>query len=271
MDRGEWEYLFQVSYRVVSSRTWLPSGASGAGVILPRQTSFTFLAHTLALLLYFSQTIHRSTNSASLLTMSQNILPDRDPVVESPRPLLPDRQESVHPGLHPSITNVPVTPGIHLGEYDYSEPRGPDEPSYFVHDIHKLRETMAQSPSAAASGAKSNHEILRRMSLSLNSVEQRRESLADIDPRAANPSLNLSGGIISATFCIPHSLKYRKGQDWVSLSVVGSRISANKTRLWILDVAHLPYLTPSHTSLLIARLGITHWWDGLGRSMLKTK
>ena len=44
---------------------------------------------------------------------------------------------------------------------------------------------------------------------------QRRDSLFEIDPRAANPSLGLSGGVISATFCIPHSLKYRKGQDWV--------------------------------------------------------
>ncbi|CZT10369.1 probable trehalose-6-phosphate phosphatase [Rhynchosporium agropyri] len=143
--------------------------------------------------------------------MSQNIFEGSDQV-GALRPLLPDRQESVHPGLHPSLTSVPVTPGIHLGEYDHSEPRGPDEPSYFVHDRYRLRETMAQSPSAAASGAKSNDEILRRMSL--NAGEERRESLADVDPRAANEALNLSGGIISATFCIPQSLKYRKGQDW---------------------------------------------------------
>ncbi|KAL5323069.1 hypothetical protein ACEPPN_007597 [Leptodophora sp. 'Broadleaf-Isolate-01'] len=144
--------------------------------------------------------------------MSQKILEEGDQLAESPRPLLPGRQESIHPGLRPSLINVPVTPGIHLGEYN-SEPRGSDEPSYFVHDIHKLRETMAQSPSDAAAGATSNHEILRRMSL--NAGQQRRDSLADIDPRAANPSLNLSGGVISATFCIPHSLKYRKGADWI--------------------------------------------------------
>lgn len=151
--------------------------------------------------------------------MSQKkILGEGAELAESPRPLLPDRQESIHPGLRPSLTKVPVTPGIHLGEYD-SEPTSLGEPSYFVHDIHKLRETMAQSPSAAASGAESNHEILRRMSL--NSGPHGRDSLADVDPRAANPTLNLSGGVISATFCIPHSLKFRKGQDWVSPAPIG--------------------------------------------------
>lgn len=85
---------------------------------------------------------------------------------------------------------------------------------------------MAQSPSDAAAGATSNHEILRRMSL--NAGQQRRDSLADIDPRAANPSLNLSGGVISATFCIPHSLKYRKGADWVSWSSVPIKTPADK-------------------------------------------
>jgi trehalose 6-phosphate synthase/phosphatase len=122
------------------------------------------------------------------------------------------------------LIDVPVTPGIHLGEY--ADPCGEDEPSYFVHDIHRLRETMAQSPSAAASGAKSNHDILRRMSL--NAGRERSDSWADIDPRAANPALNLSGGIISATFCIPHSLKYRKGQDWVSWLALPMKASTNQ-------------------------------------------
>lgn len=38
----------------------------------------------------------------------------------------------------------------------------------------------------------------------------------DVDPRVAYPTLHLSGRIISATFCIPHSLGFRSGQDWVS-------------------------------------------------------
>ncbi|TVY67386.1 Trehalose-phosphatase [Lachnellula suecica] len=124
----------------------------------------------------------------------------------SPRPLLPDRQESIHPGLRPSLMNIPVTPGIHLNEYD-----GASDPSYFSINS-PTRSAMAQSPSDAASGATSNADILRR--ISLTSGMQRRDSLFDVDPRAANPSLSLSGGIISATFCIPHSLSYRKGTNW---------------------------------------------------------
>lgn len=134
-------------------------------------------------------------------------------LTESPRPILPASQASIHPGLHPSVTNVPVTPGIEAGEYA-SGSSGVDEDSYFKRDIHRLR--MAQSPSEAASGAKTNQEILRRMSF--GGTRGRRESLSDVDPRAAHPSLGLSGGLISATFCIPHSLRFRKGADWVNFS-----------------------------------------------------
>jgi trehalose 6-phosphate synthase/phosphatase len=146
--------------------------------------------------------------------MAQTFKDEGAEFAESPRPLLADRQESVHPGLRPSLVNVPVTPGIHLGEYA-SRPTTGDSVSYFSHNIAQLRNQMAQSPSDAAAGAKTNDEILRRMSVPSPGL-QRKDSVLDIDPRAANPSLGLSGGVISATFCIPHSLQYRKGQDWVS-------------------------------------------------------
>jgi trehalose 6-phosphate synthase/phosphatase len=125
-------------------------------------------------------------------------------------------QESIHPGLRPSLTAVPVTPGILPGEY-VSE----DSPSYFAHDISRLQKAMAQSPGDAAAGARSNQEVLRRMSLT--GGPKRKDSLNEIDPRAANPSLGLSGGIISATFCIPYSLQFRKGADWVSFHIVTLR------------------------------------------------
>ncbi|TVY42817.1 Trehalose-phosphatase [Lachnellula subtilissima] len=132
---------------------------------------------------------------------------------DTPRPLpLPDRQESIHPALDPSRTNVPVTPGFLPSEHDTEGSDHPSETSYFAHDINKVRSAIAQSPTAAASGAKSNQDLLRR--ISLTSGLGRQDSLIDMDPRAANPSLSLSGGIISATFCIPHTLKYRKGADW---------------------------------------------------------
>lgn len=138
---------------------------------------------------------------------------DRPDIVESPRPIEGlQRQESVHPGLRPSVTNVPVTPGIGLTTYESEGEGSGASQSYFSHNVSKLRNQMAESPSEAAAGSKSGHDILRRMSLSSS---QRRDSLSDIDPRQANPTLSLSGGIISATFCIPHSLTYRKGSAWV--------------------------------------------------------
>ena len=136
-----------------------------------------------------------------------------EPIASSSRPLTSESKESIHPGQRPSLVNVPVTPRIHQGEY-VSEPSRAVS-SYFVPDFSNPREAVAQSPSDAASGAKSSHEILRRMSLS--SSAKRQDSLHEVDPRAANPSLGLSGGVISATFCIPHSLQYRKGADWVSI------------------------------------------------------
>lgn len=144
-------------------------------------------------------------------------------LAESPAPLAPNREpsdDSVHPGLRPSLVNVPVTPGIHLGEYMSDSISSTSRPttSYFQHDIHRLRESLADSPTEAATGARSNQDILRRMSLT--GGKQKSEPKVEIDPRAANPSLSLSGGIISATFCIPHQLKYRKGADWVSISIV---------------------------------------------------
>jgi trehalose 6-phosphate synthase/phosphatase len=143
-------------------------------------------------------------------------------LAESPRPLAPQRIDTDpdgHPGLRSSLVNVPVTPGIHLGEYASESSSGGSRPTtgYFQHDISKLRETMAQSPTEAASGATSNRDILRRMSLT--GGRKRTHSIAEIDPRAANPTLSLSGGIISATFCIPYSLQYRKGADWVSTPI----------------------------------------------------
>ena len=158
--------------------------------------------------------------------MAQKFSNEGAELAESPAPLAPGGvQDDGHPGLRTSLTKVPVTPGIGLGEYN-SSGSATDEPSYFTHDIANLRNSMAQSPSDAASGAKSHHEILRRMSLTSPGA-QRKDSLVDTDPRAANPSLGLSGGVISATFCIPHSLQLRNGADWVSKSDPTLKLLAN--------------------------------------------
>lgn len=143
-------------------------------------------------------------------------------LVESPRPLGPQRQESLHPGLHPSVTNVPVTPGIHIETYA-SGNGSEDTNSYFFSDIKSFREQMAGAPDEATGGAVSDREILRRMSVS---AAQSQDSSDLADPRLAHPGLSLSGNVISVNFCIPHSLVYRRNADWVS-----SRISLRKAIL----------------------------------------
>lgn len=137
---------------------------------------------------------------------------------ESPAPVAAERSDSGNPAHNPAIVNVPVTPGINLGEYSPESTSSRPVTSYFNLDPSKLLDRMAQSPSEAASGAKSNKEILRRMSLG-----GRTASSTTVDLRAANPSLGLSGGVISATFCIPNSVTYRKGQDWVRCSLPAAR------------------------------------------------
>ncbi|KAM3072154.1 hypothetical protein ACMFMF_007547 [Clarireedia jacksonii] len=131
------------------------------------------------------------------------------PLPHRPAPL--KKQVTQNPILSAAHSNIPVTPGIHLGAYTEELPPETETESYFTEGFKRFN-SMAQSPSEAASGAKSNQEVLRRMSLS--SGRERQDSLSDIDPRAAHPSLGLTGGIISATFCIQHSLQYRKGADW---------------------------------------------------------
>lgn len=118
--------------------------------------------------------------------------------------------ESGNPALQAPAVDPPVTPGIGLGAYD-STPESrtsPPSASFFADELARQ-----DKPGAVGEAAESNQDILRRISLS--GAPQRRDSLDEIDPRAANPSLHLSGGIISATFCIPHALQFIKGSEWV--------------------------------------------------------
>jgi trehalose 6-phosphate synthase/phosphatase len=137
---------------------------------------------------------------------------------QSPRTSVPARQDSGNPILQPSAANVPVTPGIGLGEYTSSPESDTNRPTptYFSGDRVPAGDNKAGSISDDAPRWESNRDILRRISLS--GAPKRQDSLDELDPRAANPSLGLSGGIISATFCIPHSLQYTKSSGWVRSS-----------------------------------------------------
>jgi len=157
--------------------------------------------------------------------MAQQYADEGAPLAASPEPLSRPTtlhpQKSIHPGLRPSLVNIPVTPGIHLGVYEPDS--ASEDASYFTQDPSHF--TMASCPSEAASGAKSDRDVLRRMSL--QSGLRTGEPAEEVDPRAANPALNLSGGIISATFCIPHSLQYRKGAEWVSVFILRRHSDSN--------------------------------------------
>jgi hypothetical protein len=190
--------------------------------------------------------------------MAQNI---PNEVVSSPKPLGPERQDSIHPGLLPSVTNVPVTPGIDLSTYA-SDISTAGNPSYFSDDVSQLRGQMAQSPSEAAAGAKTDEDVLQRLSLANASAP---EPAVEADPRVANPSLSLSGSVISATFCIPHILEHRKGADWVGTMFYCKTSSLMLHRNSKDDAELLLCSTHSHTSLPKRRVGTTRWLAGLVR------
>lgn len=160
-----------------------------------------------------------SANSVSRLSpYALNHRPDLDRTVT---------QSSLPPHEREANLNIPVTPGIGLQTYhspdsgrETSRETKTGSPSYFqpklptevVASPDPLDDTMAaNAPDGADAASLSGHDILRRMS---KSSHGRRESINDI--RAAYPSLPLSGNVISATFNMPHSVKYRKGADWVS-------------------------------------------------------
>lgn len=150
--------------------------------------------------------------------------PPEGPPQTASRPGLQDRTESsLPPHFRPSVIDVPVTPGITRETY---EPQGSDgqEANYFSHKTsdHALAASPLPISSAAfapgdfdaqlTAGANSSTDFLKRVTDAV--MGGRRDSLSEI--RKETPDLSLSGNIISATFNIPHSLKYHKGSDWVS-------------------------------------------------------
>ncbi|MCJ1319724.1 threalose-6-phosphate phosphatase [Xylographa vitiligo] len=82
-----------------------------------------------------------------------------------------------------------------------------DQTSYFT---SPGTVTPADSPAKAASGSRSSADLLRRLSL----VDGDRPAIPFLDPQVEYPALNLTGRILSATFCIPHTLGFRSGRDW---------------------------------------------------------
>ena len=144
------------------------------------------------------------------------------------RPAEADSQDAVNPAMNEENTSVPVTPGINLSDDHRPNPLDDSTSNDRTHNVSTGTNgppwnanvvipraapegRRPSSPSETGKGA-SGDELLRRLSLSGN--RPRHPDMADVDPRAAHPNLNLSGHIISATFCVPYKLGYRPGADW---------------------------------------------------------
>ncbi|KAK4931733.1 threalose-6-phosphate phosphatase [Elasticomyces elasticus] len=136
-----------------------------------------------------------------------------------------------NPATDEANTSIPVTPGIEPSDYDGSNDpfsvafdeqqpsmsgwssatAGPQWNSNIGNPADGPKGRRPSSPYEAANGA-SGEELLRRLSQA--GQRDQRPQLADVDPRAAHPALNLSGHIISATFTVPYKICYRPGADW---------------------------------------------------------
>ncbi len=128
------------------------------------------------------------------------------------------------PHLRKTITRVPVTPDFdtastastHVQRGIHNKNSG----SYFGSSaLGSSTESQGPQPapaSVSASQSPTSIDLLKKTARNNIAMAARRDSLTDI--RQNNPDLALSGNIISATFNIPHSLDYRKGTEWVSLS-----------------------------------------------------
>ena len=107
-----------------------------------------------------------------------------------------------------------VTPGIHLSTYMTPQDSGgsggspgrtdPSRGSYFSKSDNKI-------PTAGERRDKTPDDLLDQFTLS--DGEAKWPSLDEV--RTANPDLEISGNIISATFTIPHTLKCKSGGEWV--------------------------------------------------------
>lgn len=178
-----------------------------------------------------------------------------------------DSWSKAHPALHPPITSIPVTPGNHdSGRSSYIQTPNPSDHntegprwnanSYStpIDEEFSSSSSRPDSPTKVAAGARTGAELLRRLSL----VNGRRPEVADLDPRAVHPGLNLTGGLISATFCIPHAVEFRGGADWVRSFGLYVGV-ANLTRILNQGVVLRRSSILSPTYRLPKHLGIILW------------
>jgi hypothetical protein len=179
-----------------------------------------------------SSDYHRSS-TALLTSRMQRDSRESSGSTGAPRPQPLDTD---HAALHSRNTSDPVTPGVHLSgqsayidvtssEHNTDLPFDPETatpgPQWNANSYFAPRGTPASrpdSPSELTKGAKTAEELLRRLSLAHD--PSMKKDLADVDPRAAHPNLHLSGGIISAAFCVPYNIGFAPDLEWVRLMML---------------------------------------------------
>lgn len=134
-----------------------------------------------------------------------------------------DLAMSVHatPGNHDSA-NVDSSSGSHgnsspLQNLKQSVGSSPHWNANYIPPGKSTEGRRTSSPTELASGAR-QEELLRRLSLA--GQRPKFPEVADYDPRTAHPELNLSGNVISATFCVPFKIDYGRSGEWVCLILV---------------------------------------------------
>lgn len=130
-------------------------------------------------------------------------------VAGSPKssPLHEDVSPTEHSSAGPTRTDRPQ----HIVASTSPQPQW--NANYIAQPTTPPRGRRPSSPGEAAAGARSPEELLRRLSITTqNPLDQ---NVADFNPRETFPELQLSGNVISATFCVPFKIRYGSDGQWV--------------------------------------------------------
>ncbi|KJX93404.1 alpha,alpha-trehalose-phosphate synthase subunit Tps2 like protein [Zymoseptoria brevis] len=118
------------------------------------------------------------------------------------------RVDSDLPVRNTSNFGVPVTPSI--SNEDKRHSFSADNPPTHVLESIGAQGAPEYSNGNGASESAHGEALLRRLSLHAKP----NLDTAPWDPRAAHPDLNLSGNVISATFCVPYKIGYTTTGEW---------------------------------------------------------
>lgn len=127
-------------------------------------------------------------------------------------------RDGQNPAMIPSVSNNAITPGLSASgtsAYENLETPQWNANSYFAPKpantaITAEPDELDELVATATKGATTPAELLRRMSL----IKHARSESFEFDPREQYPSLDLTGNVISATFCIPYKVGLDANGEW---------------------------------------------------------